>query len=292
MLEKVSARECSVTVHGLRYAYKAWGESSNPAILACHGWLDNAASFDILAPYLSDDYYLIAIDMMGHGYSDTLGEGRFYHYVDMLADLVAVLDALSMETVFLIGHSLGGALVTILSAVISQRVKACVTIDALGPLVTEPEKLADKMFSALQYRAQWAYKQKPVYASFEEAVMARQGGGFSMPEQALQLICGRGLHAVENGWTWLTDLRLRTPSMFSFTELQIQSLLSKVRCSVLLIKASQGLLQRMPSLFLRMRCLCDLTVDTFIGGHYVHMEQEVQAIAACIKKHFLLSKQP
>lgn len=45
-------------------------------ILAVHGYLDNSNSFKPLAQYLCrDEYYIISIDLPGHGFSSKLPSG-------------------------------------------------------------------------------------------------------------------------------------------------------------------------------------------------------------------------
>ena len=43
-----------------------FGNPNGKPVLALHGWLDNAASFIPMAPYLAE-HNLVAIDMLGHG---------------------------------------------------------------------------------------------------------------------------------------------------------------------------------------------------------------------------------
>ncbi|HFD2264795.1 TPA: alpha/beta hydrolase, partial [Legionella pneumophila] len=50
-----------LSIPGLSIACKAWGNPDNPPILALHGWLDNANSFDDIAEHLQNDYYFIAV---------------------------------------------------------------------------------------------------------------------------------------------------------------------------------------------------------------------------------------
>ncbi|HQC73883.1 MAG TPA: alpha/beta hydrolase, partial [Candidatus Competibacteraceae bacterium] len=52
----------------LRLAARAWGPADGLPVLAVHGWLDNAASFDALAPLLPE-LRLVALDLPGHGHS-------------------------------------------------------------------------------------------------------------------------------------------------------------------------------------------------------------------------------
>ena len=53
----------------LRLSARAWGPPDGVPVLALHGWLDNAASFDPLASLLPG-VRLVAVDLPGHGGSD------------------------------------------------------------------------------------------------------------------------------------------------------------------------------------------------------------------------------
>ena len=50
-------------------AAKAWGPEDGKPFLGLHGWLDNANTFDTLAPLLPENIRFIAIDFPGHGKS-------------------------------------------------------------------------------------------------------------------------------------------------------------------------------------------------------------------------------
>ena len=63
------------------------GNDQAPLLLCLHGWLDNAASFQPLMPYLAD-YHVIAIDWPGHGLSSHRSEDAHYHFIDWIYDLV------------------------------------------------------------------------------------------------------------------------------------------------------------------------------------------------------------
>jgi pimeloyl-ACP methyl ester carboxylesterase len=54
--------------NGIQLAAKEWGDPSGMPVIALHGWLDNANSFDQMLPYLTD-MHVIAIDMAGHSQS-------------------------------------------------------------------------------------------------------------------------------------------------------------------------------------------------------------------------------
>ena len=65
------------------YLGKLWNEGGTP-LLSLHGWMDNAGTWDTLAPLLPRNISLVAIDFPGHGFSSfmPLGTGSiFIHLV-------------------------------------------------------------------------------------------------------------------------------------------------------------------------------------------------------------------
>ena len=67
----VAPREYTLeTKNGVCIGVKEWG-SGPKRVLGLHGWLDNAATFDRLAPLLPlADITLLAVDFVGHGKAD------------------------------------------------------------------------------------------------------------------------------------------------------------------------------------------------------------------------------
>src|SRR5690554_6055873 len=74
--------------------------------IALHGWLDNAASFAPLWPYLKCQP-LLALDLPGHGYSSHRTAGAAYYFIEWAADIVALIEDYNWQEVHLIGHSMG-----------------------------------------------------------------------------------------------------------------------------------------------------------------------------------------
>src|SRR5437763_11394812 len=91
-----------------------------PALLL-HGWLDHAHSFDLLAPLLPGR--TVALDQRGHGESQWVGPGGFYHFPEYVADLDGALDALGLASARIVGHSMGASVGLLYAAVRPERVE-------------------------------------------------------------------------------------------------------------------------------------------------------------------------
>ena len=103
---------------------------SGPLLLFVHGWMCDSHDWSWQLPAF-EDYRAIAVDLRGHGRSSVPDDG--YTTKRFAADLVALLDAVDAAPVVVIGHSLGGAVVTALAVEHPDRVRGCVTVDpALG----------------------------------------------------------------------------------------------------------------------------------------------------------------
>ena len=107
------ATELSWEANGLHIAGLAWGDPAAKPMLALHGWLDNAASFACLAPLLGE-YYIVAVDLTGHGLSDKRSKDATYQIWDDLPQIASVLDQLGWERFDLVGHSRGAVIASLL----------------------------------------------------------------------------------------------------------------------------------------------------------------------------------
>lgn len=79
--------------------------SGFPVVLL-HGFMESLDVWDDIVEKLSQNYRVIAIDLLGHGQSGNVGP---VHTMDVMAEQVkAVLDDLGLEKVGIVGHSMGG----------------------------------------------------------------------------------------------------------------------------------------------------------------------------------------
>ena len=83
--------------------------SNSTPILCIHGHLDNSNSFKPLAEYLceSNEYYMIALDLPGHGRSSPIPLGAIYTPKLLLTVLRRIVLHLHLKNFLFLGHSYG-----------------------------------------------------------------------------------------------------------------------------------------------------------------------------------------
>lgn len=257
-----------------RLATRTWhADAPGAPVLAIHGWLDNAATFDLLAPLLPGRP-LIAIDLPGHGLSDARPAGMRYHTLDYLDDLLALMDRLSPERpLTLLGHSLGAGLALLLAGCLPERVDRLILIDGLGPLAAEPDRFPELTRQALEAFRDQSDARRPV-ASLEAAVQARRNGMTGpLSEQAARRLCERSLAQGEDGQLyWRSDKRLRLPSLTRFSEAQVRAAIAAVTAPVLCIQGDRGLPALSPGYLERLQGFREVRVETLAGGHHLHLD--------------------
>jgi pimeloyl-ACP methyl ester carboxylesterase len=249
-----------------------------PRLLAVHGWLDNGAGFAALAEALPECEFL-ALDLAGHGRSAWRPETGSYVLVDHLPDLLQVLDALQWSDAVLLGHSMGGAIATLLAVAAPERVRALICIDALGPLSLDEADAPARLRRALKARDEPRPRRR-VFRSVEEAVSQRAQLNGLQPAAARSLV-ERGLAEVDGGFVWAADPRLQLPSAVPMSEAQVRSLLRAIIQPTLVLAAEEPD-PRLPRMNVeeRLSCIPQVQVRRLPGGHHLHLAEPEPAAGA------------
>jgi len=133
---------------GTTIYYKDWG--SGPVVTFSHGWPLNSDAWDSQLHFLAEKgFRVIAHDRRGHGRSSQGWSGNDMNgYAD---DLAAVIEALNLKYVTLVGHSTGGGEVArYIGRHGTKRVAAAVLIAAVPPIMVKssanPEGIPIEVF--------------------------------------------------------------------------------------------------------------------------------------------------
>ncbi len=140
------------TKDGIQIYYKDWGKG--PVVTFSHGWPLNADAWDGQMLFLvHHGFRVVAHDRRGHGRSTQTSFGNDMNgYAD---DLAAVIEALDLKGVALVGHSTGGGEVArYIGRYGTKRVAKAVLIAAVPPLMLKtaanPEGLPIEVFDKIR----------------------------------------------------------------------------------------------------------------------------------------------
>jgi pimeloyl-ACP methyl ester carboxylesterase len=257
-------------VRGLRLHCVERGEGEMTLLL--HGWLDHAGSFDLLAPLLPGR--TVALDFRGHGDSQWVGPGGFYHFVEYIADLDGALEILSpQEPARIVGHSMGAAAALIYAALRPGRVSHLTIMDAV-PLSISTEEIPARLASYLEDLRHTPRKRRRV-ESIEDGAQRLVRNNPSLSEKAARLLAAGGISPdpeQENALAWKWDPLLRAHSPLPISEPVLQLVCAQATTPILVIRGETGMLPHEPELRARFPHL-QMSVQTVPGtGHHVHLD--------------------
>ena len=143
----------TITVNdGTTIYYKDWGKG--PVITFSHGWPLSSDAWDGQMLFLAQNgFRVVAHDRRGHGRSSQASSGNDMNgYAD---DLAAVIEALDLKDITLVGHSTGGGEVArYIARHGTKRVARAVLIAAVPPIMLKtpanPEGLPIEAFDNLR----------------------------------------------------------------------------------------------------------------------------------------------
>ncbi|WP_339822595.1 alpha/beta hydrolase [uncultured Parasphingorhabdus sp.] len=135
----VPREEAFVEVDGAKVHYFRWGKRGKPPLLMTHGFLAHARCFAFIAPFLAENYDIVAYDLAGMGDSeipaDCDGDQR-------AAAMVGVAEALDLFSgpvkPKIIAHSFGSGVALTAMEMAGERFGGLIICDLM---VMRPEKL-------------------------------------------------------------------------------------------------------------------------------------------------------
>jgi pimeloyl-ACP methyl ester carboxylesterase len=112
----------------VRIDYEARGPGE-PAIVFIHCWCGSRAFWKGQIDLFADERKVVAFDLPGHGTSGR--DRKEWSVAGLGADVQAVVEALGLKEVILVGHSMGGPVALDVARRLPGRVRGIVAVDTL-----------------------------------------------------------------------------------------------------------------------------------------------------------------
>jgi len=132
---KISYLSRNVVARHQRFHFLEWGSPSLPNLLLLHGGNQSAHSWDLVSLHLADRFHIIALDQRGHGDSEWARDADYSSHA-MASDVSSVLSELDINSVTVLGHSMGGMNTLRLAMQDPHRLQRLVLVD-IGPELSE-----------------------------------------------------------------------------------------------------------------------------------------------------------
>ena len=91
--------------------YMTFGDEKSPPVMIVHGLYGSGKNWGVIAKRLSDQFFVITVDLRNHGDSPWLDTHNYHVMAD---DLVEVINSLNIKP-NIIGHSMGGKAAMVLA---------------------------------------------------------------------------------------------------------------------------------------------------------------------------------
>ena len=173
---------------------------SGPPLVLLHGMLGSSRNWLTAGAELAKTYHVFALDLRNHG--------RSFHaatmtYDEMMADVVAWLDAHTAGPITLLGHSMGGKVAMLLACRLPQRVAKLIVVD-----------IAPKGYHWVGHRASFAAMNELDLTDLKSRAEAGLRFEARVPNWAMRKFLTTNLERGADGmWSWQINLAALTESL-------------------------------------------------------------------------------
>lgn len=135
----------SLAGDGAEIAFRVYGEARASALVFVHGWSCDSRYWNAQVDPFTATHLVVTVDLAGHGASSS-GDRTEWTMANYGADVAAVVEALALERVVLVGHSMGGPVALEAARRLGPRVLGVVGVDTWrDAAVRRPREQAEAM---------------------------------------------------------------------------------------------------------------------------------------------------
>jgi pimeloyl-ACP methyl ester carboxylesterase len=278
-------RQREFDLPGYKLAAQAFGEPGGTPVLAMHGWLDNASTFDLLAPRLPG-CEVVARDLAGHGLSGSRSPDAAYNIWEDVGDLFEVREQLGWERFNLLGHSRGAAIAALFAGTFPEHVDKLVLLEGGVPVLGVAADAPATLARSFRERRSLRTKSGRVFSSRAVAVEERAQGFTKLTTAAAEILARRSLREVPGGWQWHADQRLKGTAEVRLTREQVRAFFGAVQAPVLMLLAEKSPFGHTDLYREMIAAFPHIEVVTLPGGHHLHLEGAEVEIAERVRRFF------
>ncbi len=130
--------DMEIKINSVVYSYDVTGEGE--AILLLHGFTGSKKTWDYFVPSWSKGNKVIAVDLIGHGQTESPANSDRYSVEKVAADMIGLLDFLQVETAHILGYSMGGRLAISIAALYPERIQTLILESTTAGIKSEEER--------------------------------------------------------------------------------------------------------------------------------------------------------
>ncbi len=248
-------------------------------MILIHGGRDHCRNWDWIAEHFKDEYHIIAPDLRGHGDSQWV-IGSSYNQIDYVYDIAQLLNQKNMTPCVVIGHSLGGSISLLYTALHPQNVSKLIAIEGMGP---PPSMLEERLNKPLDERLHdWmkdlrglSARQVRRYDTLEDAYERMQSENPHLSESQARHLTIHGSNQNEDGtYSWKFDNYVRAFPPTGLPMEEVWKLYGQIECPTMLVRGLESWASDPVADGRTKQFTCPLTVETFAdAGHWVHHDQ-------------------
>ena len=205
-----------VEASGLRHHLAVWDGGGDTTVLFLHGYLDAAFNWTFLVEALAapHDLHLVALDWRGHGDSEWVPPGGYYHFPDYVRDLEQIAAHVRRRRLIVVAHSMGAMVATLWLGARPDAADGLVLLEGLGPPELPMDKYPERFALWLDQTAPFDPDrfQRPM-ADIEHVIgRLRRANPRLEPAMAARLAEGVSIRGEDGRYRWKYDPLHRTRS--------------------------------------------------------------------------------
>ncbi|WP_199170348.1 2-succinyl-6-hydroxy-2,4-cyclohexadiene-1-carboxylate synthase [Sporosarcina sp. P19] len=137
-----------LTIRGIDTHVARYGNEQLPAVVMLHGFTGSTATWQKTIEVLMTDYYVLAVDLIGHGKTEAPETMNRYKMEEQIKDLYEVLQKLEIKKPILLGYSMGGRVALGYTATYPEEVTSLVLESSSPGLRASEQQLARRTADA------------------------------------------------------------------------------------------------------------------------------------------------